>query len=321
VIVPSLPAKSNLKEIQKISNDKTELTNLLKQIDFISFEENDLCCIQFKEDFTMFSLLNVPANINKRSELQQILKLDDEDRLYKKNLFVWYLVPSNPSKKDNITNTLKTVLFKDEKLKFETYTYHMIKKNISKRIQNIIYNKDSNGLKSNAAAASSSTNTSVSETCSWRKKSMDSEETPFRKGSKGKERTISNFEAPTQFKRKRFNSDADADDMPKFSYLSPHTFLKKECSNAIKHRYNMKQISEIFTANTKQFDQVPTFKNQIEDMCSKERRKLLIIELNELEPLKRDRSRTFHYQDNESKLTFQESNKISIPKNNPLSGF
>ena len=103
----------NVKDVQKLSStNKLETINLLKQINFIKIDENsETCKISLSDDFTLFSLLNVPSNINNKSELLTLLKIEDFDRLYKRNFFVWYLVSTNPLSKDKISNLLKTVKF------------------------------------------------------------------------------------------------------------------------------------------------------------------------------------------------------------------
>ena len=102
-----------INEIQKlINNDKEELIKLLKQTEFVRIDESsEYCTIALIDDFVMFSLLNIPPNINKISDLLPLLKIDEFDRLYKKNFFVWYLVSTNPLSKDKLSKCLKSVQF------------------------------------------------------------------------------------------------------------------------------------------------------------------------------------------------------------------
>ena len=171
----------NLKEVQKISTEKEEIISLLKQMKFITFNETfDSCFISIPEEFTLISLLNVPSSVQNKSDLISMIKVQEFDRLYKKNFFIWYLI-IQVNQIENILNDLKSVHIKEvislsktkEKLKFEVYSNQVIKKNVIKRLQNINYHKETSGLKSNQSMNSSNNN---SENGSWRKKSTDSEE-------------------------------------------------------------------------------------------------------------------------------------------------
>ncbi len=81
---------------------------------FITLNENsDSCSITLFEEFTLISLLNIPSTVQKKSELLSMLNVQDCDRLYKKNFFIWYLVVSQVSLKERILNNLKCVQFNE----------------------------------------------------------------------------------------------------------------------------------------------------------------------------------------------------------------
>jgi len=261
-----------------MSNDKNEIIRLLKQIDFLTVDETT-CQINFSEDFCMFSLLNIPPSYNKKADLLQVLKLDDSNRLYKKNFFVWYLVPSNFKLKEEMTNSLKNVQFGEEKLKFDCYNHAMIKKNVIKRIHNIQstlnYQRETSELKSGGNNQCNLSVSTSSETGSWRKKSTDCEDLAF-KGKKNDQNSNSTF------KRKRFNSDGD-ENVPRYQADNlSHTFVKKVESNLIAHRYSHKQMYEFYRQNLNNFGSVPIFNNFVEDICCTEKREKLCCEKSKI---------------------------------------
>jgi len=297
-----------IKEVQKPANNSREdLCSLIKQLDFIS-ESEGMYQINISEDFCLFSLINIPNCIKNKLDLSSALNIIDIDsisRIYKKNLFVWYLVVEKREGKEKLEKSLKNVNFGDEKLKYECYTKNIIKKNINKRIQNIIYSKESCGLKANSNNNSNSASSS-NENYNWRKKSNENnDELSFKKGSKN----VSNFDNNlNSFKRRRFNSDTGGDNDNNNVGVDNQDIKAKvnisENEN-IKFRYSFKQFLDIFNNLGNYLSIPPTFVTNIEDMCNKEKKLNFILSGNKMDE-KRDRSRTFNYDENDlSNLLFE----------------
>ena len=97
----------------------------------------------------------------------------------------------------------------------------------------------------------------------------------FRKGSKNEKNIISNEPIPSQFKRKRFNSDS-GEEIPKFN-IEIQLQGKKVMSEFIRYRYNLKQLFQVYDANYEYFRFAPNFDSIIDDICIKEKKKELNI--------------------------------------------
>jgi hypothetical protein len=148
----------------------------------------------------------------------------------------------------------------------------VIKKNILKRIQTLNYHKETSGLKSNHSVSSNNN----SETGSWRKKSTDSEESSFRKRSNKISSNTNQENSSSLFKRKRFNSDG-GEDVSKFNQNEAVLPLKTVLNEAIKYRYNLKKLFDVFEGNGEYFKKSPKFVTFIEDICTREKRDNLNI--------------------------------------------
>ena len=96
---------------------------------------------------------------------------------------------------------------------------------------------------------------------------------------------------------------------------------KLTMSDAIKFRYSIKEMCEIFEFSLINFHQKPEFALQIDEICSKDQRNIINI-FEEHFQSKRDRANTINYQAHEFKKIHNENKKsINLPKNNRNTSF
>ena len=102
----------------------------------------------------------------------------------------------------------------------------------------------------------------------------------LRKGSNKNSSNNNQDNSSSLFKRKRFNSDG-GEDVSKFNQNEAILPLKTVLNEAIKYRYNLKKLFDVFEDNGEYFNRSPKFVTFIEDICTREKR----VNLNILSPI------------------------------------
>ena len=202
------------KEISKFINTKEELIAIIqKYCEFFQLSD-DKEKIQYilPEGMTVFSILNIPPNLNKE-EVKHHLELINlqYNRLYKKG-FYWYLSTIDKETIICVQNSLRELIFDEVRIKYIHNNKNQILKNMKDKMDKNAYQKDAKYLGINYGSGYSKYNynynkgkmsDSDSGSFSWRKgsgggkSSFDYNEKPYKKGKYYK------------YKRNRFNSDND----------------------------------------------------------------------------------------------------------------
>jgi hypothetical protein len=111
----------NLKEVKKITENKEEVLNALKEMNFVkeSNEIENTFNILIDEEIKVFSVINIPQKM-KKDEIFEIIKLPNESllRVYKRSLY-WYIVlNSEEAAKQLRYNLERTTFVKIKKIIF-----------------------------------------------------------------------------------------------------------------------------------------------------------------------------------------------------------
>lgn len=149
---------------------------ILSTLDFIQLSQNqEIATYVLSEDFSVFSLVNVPMKWTSKELIEQIGANPEEIcRIYKKSLF-WILVMNKGGAAVN--EKLKKLKFDNSEVKYEFLSRNQLIKNINKLIQTSNYQKEAHELKAEKEKQSLTTTNNKdrtnSEALSWRKKSND----------------------------------------------------------------------------------------------------------------------------------------------------
>jgi hypothetical protein len=149
---------------------------ILSTLDFIQLSPNqETATYVLSEDFSVFSLVNVPMKMTSQQLIEQIgVNPNEICRIYKKSLF-WILVMNRGSAAVN--EKLKNLKLDDSEVKYEYLNRNQLIKNINKLIQTSNYQKEAHELKAEKEKMVQSSNNNKdrtnSEALSWRKKSND----------------------------------------------------------------------------------------------------------------------------------------------------
>ena len=156
----------NFKEIKTLFPKKEALIKALQSVNFFLLDEKkESISLNITDEFTIYSLLNVPSKFNKE-DLIKSFNFDESKftRIYKK-YFIWLLVTDTP-----ISNfedlIIKNHCSSEEKIRYDVNSGKDIKKKILKQIG---YHKESSDLKGPSVDKS---HLNV-EAGSWRKKSSE----------------------------------------------------------------------------------------------------------------------------------------------------
>lgn len=270
-------------EISKITNDKENLVKCLEKLSYTHVSDKDSVKLNISSEFNVFSLVNLPLNVNEE-KLQQAIPLLKEKaylRFYKKSIF-WIIILDKADDANKLEEQLKNASIEETKILFERTTTEDIKKRITKQVNNNNYNKDSCGLKKSDNKSNNNDYASVSShKMSWRKKSNDTTE----QMAKGK--PVSNFAKGV---RERYHSDGQQSGFkPKPRFEEIEIDLSKiNYSLKLKHKYTNRDLLlyyDKFRIN-KIFEEKPKFEVFIDEICSSVKRK-------EFNFLKRERSMTY----------------------------
>lgn len=348
----SLESLISYNEIYKIfnftdDNKKDDFKDLVNKTEFLKLivkENKEYIKLVINENFTMFSLLNIPVYCNKYELLDQLKIVKNNilnkkiNRFYKKSLY-WIITTEDLETAKELQIFLKKATVKDKdnvniEVKYDISKSNDIIKSIKNKLSLISYNKDANNLKK--PVKTYNINDANNQKLSWRKKSNDTNEVSynnnnsnnhknsgmFQRSSNANSSLINNFSNKI---RDRYHSDGQKFDSsfkptPRFQEIEID-LSKIYYSLKIKHKYNNGDILlyyDKFRIN-KAFEKPFEFQNFIEEICSKNKRK-------EFNFLKRERRMTYSIP-----LTYKNSKfddvklnldapSYNIPSSNPLSG-
>ena len=342
------------KEISKYINTKEELISIIqKYCEFFQLSD-DKEKIQYilPEGMTVFSILNIPPNLNKE-EVKHHLELINlqYNRLYKKG-FYWYLCTIDKETVICVQNSLRELIFDEVRIKYIHNNKNQILKNMKDKMDKNSYQKDAkylginynNGYKYNYNYNKGKMSDSDSGSFSWRKgsggtkSSFDYNEKPNKKGKYYK------------YKRNRFNSDNDGKKYKNYykNYGSNNSNIsnnsnqeaeidisKLKYSLNIKNKYSFGDIKSFYEKEVKNNKNIsrPKFLNEtLTDILGNNPKEIVslneLIESNEKNKKSENQKKNEKEKNNGNNINNNNINNninnintnIKIPKMNPLSG-
>lgn len=296
-------------EIQSVCSSIDEFRDILNKNGFLEKQDSETIKLRISESLQIFTLVNLQLNISDKEIRGKFDYLDDRVRINKSGIY-WLVCSEDESINKKFEADLlkdhKDLTGSDDKIKFDKESHKAIREKLIKQVQHYQYSRESLGLNSNQNGDNK---------MSWRKKSGDVDD--FKKGSKLSTNTNSKN---TNFGRERYNSDVRATKnvyRPSIKKEEIEIDLGKiHYSLKIKNKYSFNELFLNFDKYriTKTFDTRPKFLNDIEEVCSNEKRK-------EFNFLKKERSMTYSLPGNkfdEVKLNLN-APEFKLPEKNPIS--
>lgn len=303
-------------EVQSLCGNIEELRDVLFKNGLLDKHDSETLKLKISESLLIFTLVNFQLSVSEKDIKNSFEYLqNDKVRINKSGLY-WLVCSDDESinKKfeEDLLKAHKELTGSDDKIKFDKESHKAIKDKLLKQIQNYQYSKESLGLNSNQ---------NQDNKMSWRKKSGDVDD--FKKGSKLSTNNNGSTKNSNNFGRERYNSDVRATKnvyRPSIKKEEIEIDLGKiHYSLKIKNKYSYNELFLNFDKYriTKTFDTRPQFINDVDEVCSNEKRK-------EFNFLKKERSMTYSLPGNkfdevkEVKLNLN-APEFKLPEKNPLS--
>ena len=286
---------------------------------------------------TVFSILNIPSNLNKKEVKNHIELINLQyNRLYKKG-FYWILSTIDKETVICVQNSLRELIFDEIRIKYIHNNKNQILKMMKEKIEKNSYQKDAKYLGIN------NSNGYFKNIYNKQKMSdSDSDAFSWRKGSRGGKSSFDYNEKPYKknhyykYKRNRFNS---GDDGKKYNnnyyyknyYYNNNQEIEIDISNLkyslnIKNKYSFGDIKNYYEKikNNPEICRPKFLNEELNDILSNKQKEIVsldeLIECNE-KNMPKDGSRG---KKNSNEKHNNANNNINlniiIPKMNPLSG-
>ena len=338
----------SLKEIQKITPEKEKLSNLLSQIDFLAQNPTNTFTYNIPENNHVFSILNIPAKLNKNEVIKTIELINLEyNRLYK-NGFYWILSTNDKETIICVQNSLREMIFDDTKVKYDIKNKNQLTKTMRDIIDKKLYKNETKnlGIKNKGTFEKKDNNNNNKEkddddAMSWRKgsgekfSSFDSNNN--NNNNNYKKNSYNNNNYNKNFKRNRFNSDNGPSRYNNYNNNNRNNYYNKNNYNNYNNynnNYNNKNNNnnnnnnnsneiEIDISNLKypiqikykySFSEIKDFFNKLDEKEFLKNKPEFLS--NNVEDILSDNPKKIISLD--KLIEDLEKNKINIPKNNPL---
>ena len=338
----------SLKEIQKITPEKEKLSNLLSQIDFLAQNPTNTFTYNIPENNHVFSILNIPAKLNKNEVIKTIELINLEyNRLYK-NGFYWILSTNDKETIICVQNSLREMIFDDTKVKYDIKNKNQLTKTMRDIIDKKLYKNETKnlGIKNKGTFEKKDNNNNNKEkddddAMSWRKgsgekfSSFDSNNN--NNNNNYKKNSYNNNNYNKNFKRNRFNSDNGPSRYNNYNNNNKNNYYNKNNYNNYNNynnNYNNKNNNnnnnnnnsneiEIDISNLKypiqikykySFSEIKDFFNKLDEKEFLKNKPEFLS--NNVEDILSDNPKKIISLD--KLIEDLEKNKINIPKNNPL---
>ena len=339
----------SLKEIQKIIPEKEKLSNLLSQIDFLTQNPTNTFTYNIPENNHVFSILNIPAKLNKNEVIKTIELINLEyNRLYK-NGFYWILSTNDKETIICVQNSLREMIFDDTKVKYDIKNKNQLTKTMRDIIDKKLYKNETKnlGIKNKGTFEKKDNNNNKEkdddDAMSWRKgsgekfSSFDSNNN--NNNTNYKKNSYNNNNYNKNFKRNRFNSDNGPSRYNNYNNNNRNNYYNKNNynnynNNNYNNNYNNKNNNnnnnnnnsneiEIDISNLKypiqikykySFSEIKDFFNKLDEKEFLKNKPDFLS--NNVEDILSDNPKKLISLD--KLIEDLEKNKINIPKNNPL---
>ena len=333
----------SLKEIQKITPEKEKLSNLLSQIDFLTQNQNTFT-YNIPENNHVFSILNIPAKLNKAEVIKTIELINLEyNRLYK-NGFYWILSTNDKETIICVQNSLREMIFDDTKVKYDIKNKNQLLKTMREIIEKKSYKNETKnlGIKNKGTFDKKDNNNNKEkdddDAMSWRKGSGE-KFSSFDSGNNNnnnnnniyKKNSYNNNNYNKNFKRNRFNSDNGPSRFNNYNNNNRNNYYNKNNYNNNNNNYNNNKNNnnnnsneiEIDISNLKypiqikykySFSEIKNFFNKLDENDFLKNKPNFLS--NNVEDILSENPKKIISLD--KLIEDLEKNKINIPKNNPL---
>ena len=286
---------------------------------------------------TVFSILNIPSNLNKKEVKNHIELINLQyNRLYKKG-FYWILSTIDKETVICVQNSLRELIFDEIRIKYIHNNKNQILKMMKEKIEKNSYQKDAKYLGIN-------NNNGYSKNIYNKQKMSDSDSDVFswRKGSEGGKSSFDYNEKPYKknhyykYKRNRFNS---GDDGKKYNnnyyyknyYYNNNQEIEIDISNLkyslnIKNKYSFGDIKNYYEKikNNPEICRPKFLNEELNDILSNKQKEIVsldeLIECNEKNKPKDGSRGKKNSNEKHNNANNNINLNIIIPKMNPLSG-